>query len=49
LSLDAKEKEDMIRENEMNFVSAYQGTEGPFKYMSEQAKEKIHQVLDIRL
>lgn len=49
MSLDAKEKEDMIRENEMNFVSAYQGTEGPFKYMSEQAKEKIHQVLDIRL
>lgn len=49
MSLDAKEKEDMIRENEMNFVSAYQGTEGPFKYMSEQAKEKIHQILDIRL
>lgn len=49
MTLDPKEREDMIRENEMNFVSAYHGTEGPFKYMSEQAKEKVHQVLDIRL
>jgi hypothetical protein len=47
--LKPKEKEDMIRENEMNFVSAYQGVDGPFKYMSEQAKEKVHQILDIRL
>jgi hypothetical protein len=39
----------MIRENEMNFVTAYQGIDGPFKFMSELAKEKVHQILDVRL
>ena len=28
------ENEEMIRENEMNYVSAYGGVNGPFKLMS---------------
>jgi|TARA_B110001450_G_C17381747_1_gene384018 hypothetical protein len=36
------EKEEMIRENEMNYISAYGGVDGPFKLMSEEAKEKVH-------
>lgn len=43
------EQEEMIRDNEMNFVQAYNSTSGPIKYMSEEAKEKIHQELDKRL
>lgn len=36
------ENEEMIRENEMNYISAYGGVNGPFKLMSEEAKEKVH-------
>lgn len=36
------ENEEMIRENEMNYVSAYGGVNGPFKLMSQEAKEKVH-------
>ena len=43
------EKEEMIRENEMNYVQAYNSNNGPLKFMSEEAKEKVHQELDIRL
>ena len=43
------ETEEMIRENEMNYVSAYNSTSGPIKYMSEDHKEKVHQELDVRL
>ena len=39
----------MIRENEINYVQAYQGPSGPLKYMSEEAKEKVHQELDLRM
>jgi len=30
-------------------VQAYQGPSGPLKYMSEEAKEKVHQELDLRM
>jgi hypothetical protein len=33
------ESEEMLRENEINFVQAYQSTVGPFKFMTEEAKE----------
>lgn len=39
----------MIRENELNYISAYGGVDGPFKFMSAEAKEKVHQELDVRL
>jgi len=29
------EKEEMIRDNEINYIQAYQGPLGPLKYMSE--------------
>ena len=49
MGLKAHETEEMIRENEMNFVQGYQSPQGPFKYMSEEAKEKVHVELDRRL
>jgi hypothetical protein len=30
------EKEEMLRENEINYVSAYNSTNGPIKFMSEE-------------
>jgi len=36
------ESEEMIRDNETSFVDGYQGPAGPFKYMTEEAKEKVH-------
>ena len=41
MSLDG-ENEDMIRENEMNFVQGLQSPTGPLKFMTEEAKAKVH-------
>ena len=49
MPLGREEREEMIRENEINYVQAYQGPSGPLKYMSEEAKEKVHQELDLRM
>ena len=46
---DVSEKEDRIRDNEMHYVSGYQAPDGPFKYMSQAAKDKIHQEIDSRM
>ena len=43
------EKEERIRDNEINYVSGYNAPDGPFKYMSKEAKEKIHQEIDERM
>jgi hypothetical protein len=37
-----EDKEDMLRENEVNFIQGYNSPAGPFKYMSAEAKEKVH-------
>ena len=49
LQPDVTEKEELLRENEMNYVSGYLAPDGPFKYMSESAKEKIHMEIDQRM
>jgi hypothetical protein len=36
------EKEEMLRDNELNYISAYGSVNGPFKFMSQEAKEKVH-------
>jgi ribosomal protein S18 len=46
---DASEKEDLLRENELNYVSGYLAPDGPFKYMSEDAKQKVHMEIDERM
>lgn len=43
------EKEEMIRENEINFVNAYQGPNGPLKFMSAEEKEKVNFEIDERM
>lgn len=49
MSPDASEKEELLRENEMNYVSGYLAADGPFKYMSDAAKEKVHMEIDERM
>lgn len=46
---DVTEKEEHIRDNEINYVAGYEGPDGPIKYMSEAAKEKVHQEIDERM
>ena len=46
---DIHEKEERIRDNEINFVAGYTAPDGPFKYMSQAAKEKVHQEIDERM
>jgi ribosomal protein S18 len=49
LTPDANEKEELLRENELNYVQGYLAADGPFKYMSDSAKEKIHMEIDERM
>lgn len=49
MPLGPDEREEMIRENEINYVEGYHGPSGPLKYMSEEAKEKVHQEVDQRM
>lgn len=49
MRLQHDEQEEMIRENEVNYAAAYHGPAGPFKFMSEEAKEKVHLELDRRM
>lgn len=49
MTLSNDEREEMIRENEVNFAAAYHGPAGPFKFMSQEAKEKVHLELDRRM
>ena len=46
---DVSETEERIRDNEINYVGGYQAPDGPFKYMSKAAKDKIHQEIDVRM
>ena len=46
---DVTEKEELLRENELNYVSGYLAPDGPFKYMSEAAKEKVHMEIGHRM
>jgi hypothetical protein len=39
----------MIRDNEIAFVDANQSPAGPLKYMSEAARDRVHQEIDIRM
>lgn len=41
--------EEMIRENEIQFVQGYQSPMGPTKYMSAEAKQRVHQEIDRRM
>mmetsp|Transcript_1616 Transcript_1616/g.2859 ORF Transcript_1616/g.2859 Transcript_1616/m.2859 type:complete len:129 (-) Transcript_1616:1326-1712(-) len=43
------DKEEMIRENELNFIQGYNSPVGPIKYMSPEAKEKVHQEISQRM
>jgi hypothetical protein len=52
LSLDKQEhvdKEEYIRENELSYIQGYQTPTGPLKYMSADAKEKVHREIDERM
>ena len=49
MQVQPNEKEEMVRENELNYANAYSGTSGPIKYMSEEAKEKVHIEIDARM
>ena len=42
-------QEEMIRENEMNFVQGLQSPTGPIKFMTEEAKDKVHQEIEVRM
>ena len=46
MPMSPNEKEEMIRDNEMQFIEGYQSPVGPLKYMSDAAKEKVHQEID---
>lgn len=39
-NLDAPEQ--LLRENELNFVQAYGTEQGPFKYMSQEDRNIVH-------
>ena len=43
------ETEEMLRENELNYVDGSQGPSGPFKYLTKEQKEKVHMEIDIRM
>jgi hypothetical protein len=42
-------KEEVLRENERNFVESYGSPEGPMKYLNAEQIKKIHQQIDIKL
>lgn len=41
--------EEMVRENEINFVQSYSSPVGPYKFMSDEAKEQVHLEIDRRM
>lgn len=43
------EKEELIRENEKNFIESYGSPTGPTKWMSAEEINKIHQQIDIKM
>ena len=43
------ESEEMVRDNETNYVNGYMSPNGPIKFMSKDAKEKVHMEIDARL
>ena len=43
------EREEMLRENERNYVEGYSSPTGPIKYMATEAKERVHQEIDARM
>ena len=49
MPLSAEEREEMVRDNEVQFIEGYQGPTGPMKYMSAETKEKVHQEIDKRM
>jgi hypothetical protein len=46
-NLDAPEQ--LLRENELNFVQAYHTVQGPFKYMSQEDRNIVHTEIDRRM
>ena len=45
-----KDKEEMIRDNERNFVEAPGiSVDGPFKYMSKDQVEEVHKEITVRM
>lgn len=43
------EREEMLRENELNFVQGSTSPLGPLKYMSQAAKDLVHTEIDLRM
>ena len=41
--------EEMLRDNEINFVDALQSQQGSLKFMSEEEKRAIHAEIDQRM
>lgn len=44
-----QDKEEVIRENEKNFVEAYGSVTGPIKYMSAKDIEQVHLLIDEKM
>lgn len=44
-----KEKEEIIRENEKNFIESYESPSGPMKWQSTSKLAPIHQEIDKRM
>lgn len=44
-----KEKEEILRQNEKNFVDAYESPSGPFKWLSAQELNVIHDQIDQKM
>ena len=49
MDLQADEKEEMIRENEINYGSGSSSPYGPLKFMSADAKEKVNLAIDEKM
>lgn len=41
--------EEMEWENERNFVDGYQSVTGPLKWLSEEEKDAIHSLIDVKM
>ena len=44
-----RDKEEMIRENERNFIESYESPTGPMKWQSTQKRNEIHEQIDKKM
>jgi hypothetical protein len=44
-----EEREELIRENERNFIEGYSGPQSPFKYLSKEEIARTHHQIDLRM